>query len=765
MAKVKFYRDTEAKIKALQSNSKVEDGAIYIATDTGTQWMGTSATTLLQIKDNIDNNTWRPVVNNLTSTATDQSLSAAQGKALNDKFSSYVPTSRKVNGKALSADVTLSAGDVSAYSKSEIDTKLSGVSSSGHTHKNIVSLGNVTAESTKTGNPSVSGLSMQQAYSNGYPITYGNVLNMNGAGVSQMLVSWAGNGQTPASHMYFRGKTDGNVDDWSSWYKVYSEADKPTWSDIQSKPSTFTPSSHTHTKSQITDFPASIKNPNSLTIQGNGTNSFTYDGSAAKTLNIKPGSNVSVSSDTSGNITIASTNTWRGIQNNLTSTSTTDSLSAAQGKALNDKINALPNSMVFKGTVGTGGTATSLATAAAANNGHTYKVITAGTYGGTAAKVGDMLISNGSSWILIPSGDEPNGTVTNVATGTGLTGGPITTSGTISLASSGVTAGTYGPSANVTGSNGTTMSVPQITVDATGRVTSVTNRTLTNVDHTYSIPTSLKNPNALTISLNGSSQGAYDGSAAKSINITASSVGAASSSHNHDSSYVKKSGDTITGVIKASFGGSNISARDHVLVNNTNTAAAGNAWSGFGGQKTTNGHWAVGNLSGSENLTFHYTTDTNYSAGTNNSTDIQLPPTAGTLALTSQIPSVGNGTITITQNGTTKGSFTMNQSGNATIALTDTNTDTNTTYSAGTGLSLSSTTFNLNAATSSALGGVKVGSNITNSSGTISLTKANVTAALGYTPPTSDTNTWRPEEILVQSSQPSASTCKLWIKI
>ena len=30
-------------------------------------------------------------------------------------------------------------------------------------------------------------------------------------------------------------------------------------------------------------------------------------------------------------------NTWRGIQNNLTSTSTTDSLSAAQGKALNDK--------------------------------------------------------------------------------------------------------------------------------------------------------------------------------------------------------------------------------------------------------------------------------------------------------------------------------------------------------------------------------------------------------------------------------------------
>ena len=35
---------------------------------------------------------------------------------------------------------------------------------------------------------------------------------------------------------------------------------------------------------------------------------------------------------------------------------------------------------------------------------------------------------------MLPSGDEPSGTVTNIATGTGLTGGPITTSGTISHA-------------------------------------------------------------------------------------------------------------------------------------------------------------------------------------------------------------------------------------------------------------------------------------------------------------------------------------------
>lgn len=66
------------------------------------------------------------------------------------------------------------------------------------------------------------------------------------------------------------------------------------------------------------------------------------------------------------------------------------------------------------------------------------------------------------------------------------------------------------------------------------------------------IPNSLKNPHALTISLNGTSQGPYDGSAAKSINITPSSIGAATSGHNHDGRYLRLDGsDTMTGVFKA----------------------------------------------------------------------------------------------------------------------------------------------------------------------------------------------------------------------
>ena len=73
--------------------------------------------------------------------------------------------------------------------------------------------------------------------------------------------------------------------------------------------------------------------------------------------------------------------------------------------------------------------------AASENKGHTYKVITnhSADTKCPACKAGDMIISNGSAWVVIPSGDEPSGTVTSIATGTGLSGGTITTSGTISI--------------------------------------------------------------------------------------------------------------------------------------------------------------------------------------------------------------------------------------------------------------------------------------------------------------------------------------------
>lgn len=68
--------------------------------------------------------------------------------------------------------------------------------------------------------------------------------------------------------------------------------------------------------------------------------------------------------------------------------------------------------------------------------------------------------------------------------------------------------------------------------------------------------------NNLVIKLNngtteGTNQFTYNGSATKNINITPANIGAASSSHNHDSNYVKKTGDTMIGQLaidKAGYG-------------------------------------------------------------------------------------------------------------------------------------------------------------------------------------------------------------------
>ena len=73
--------------------------------------------------------------------------------------------------------------------------------------------------------------------------------------------------------------------------------------------------------------------------------------------------------------------------------------------------------------------------------------------------------NNSGVWQTLALG----GGVTSVGSGTGLTGGPITSTGTLSIANTGVTATTYGSASTV----------PQIAVNAQGQITSASNVTIT----------------------------------------------------------------------------------------------------------------------------------------------------------------------------------------------------------------------------------------------------------------------------------------------
>jgi hypothetical protein len=57
---------------------------------------------------------------------------------------------------------------------------------------------------------------------------------------------------TDARLQFRTSGSNSNGDTWNNWHKVYSEQHKPTWSEIESKPSSFNPSSHNHSASNIT---------------------------------------------------------------------------------------------------------------------------------------------------------------------------------------------------------------------------------------------------------------------------------------------------------------------------------------------------------------------------------------------------------------------------------------------------------------------------------------------------------------------------------
>lgn len=109
---------------------------------------------------------------------------------------------------------------------------------------------------------------------------------------------------------------------------------------------------------------------------------------------------------------------------------------------------------------------------------------------------------DGAAW-----NSQLSGGVTSVGTGTGLTGGPITSTGTISIANTGVTAGTYGDAATV----------PVPTVNEQGQITGITTATIT--------PASIGGvPSSRTISAGTGLTGGGDLSADRTLSLANTAV-------------------------------------------------------------------------------------------------------------------------------------------------------------------------------------------------------------------------------------------------
>lgn len=226
----------------------------------------------------------------------------------------------------------------------------------------------------------------------------------------------------------------------------------------------------------------------------------------SNTLDLCTGENITFINNTYGKVTINST--WRPVVNNLNSNSVTKSLSAKQGNVLAELINTLTNNVSNNYALRDGSNAT-------------------GRWQGGLACL-----------------DERNTNYTPYDLGIGLELHMINNN-TNNLKDGGSYNGVFSFRQWGSGSDWTGGKAHQLSFTDNENIWHRTSSgddswgTWKKLAYTTDIPSSLKNPHALTISLNGISQGPYDGSAVKNINITPGSIGASASDHNHDYKYLK----------------------------------------------------------------------------------------------------------------------------------------------------------------------------------------------------------------------------------
>lgn len=375
------------------------------------------------------------------------------------------------------------------------------------------------------------------------------------------------------------------------------------------------------------------------------------------TLDLRNGSNTTLS-NTNGVVTINST--WRPVVDNLTSNSTTSSLSANQGRVLAGLINTLSTNIsnqyaLRNGSNATGRWAGGLACFDVRNTNYTPHDLNmglellflrnstnnlkdGGEYNGvfsfrqwssgsdwSGGKAHQLSFTdNGNVWHRTSSGDDSWGAWKKLAYSTDI---PSSVKNPYSLTTFGVI---YDGSATkiVNPSNFISQleEGTSVVTDGTMFVTS------------WASDKGFADTNAVNVPYKRKAARLWDYIKTKTDSLY-TVIG-----HTHDDRYLRLIGGTMTGTINRRSGGSTISGRDRAIIRQT-YAPGGSSWNPIACVDTETGTWTLGHLSsGSSNtdFSFCFSTNADYNAGNNAGNYVTLRNRVGTIALTSEIPSKGS---------------------------------------------------------------------------------------------------------------------------
>ena len=169
------------------------------------------------------------------------------------------------------------------HTKSQITDFPTSLPANGGTADSISNLGVQTAIGNGTKLPL--GLQLYEVYNNGYPTSYGNVLNVGGMGDGQLLIGWSGTTGANAP-CYVRSRRDSDTV-WSAWRQLAFTDEIPSLSGYATQ-------TWVQQQGYLTDFPTVLTGGSQTTTSSadGGSNVYTFtksDGSTS-TFTVKNGS-------------------------------------------------------------------------------------------------------------------------------------------------------------------------------------------------------------------------------------------------------------------------------------------------------------------------------------------------------------------------------------------------------------------------------------------------------------------------------------------